>query len=88
MIIGNRRLEWRLERMMRVRGITTVIQLKELLDALAPEIVSQPQLYKLVRQLPNRLNMDLLLALTIALDCTVDDLIAVVDAEPAETGAE
>lgn len=88
MSIGNKHLEWRLEAMMAERHIDTVIALKERLDRIAPNVVSQPQLYKLVRQLPNRLNTDVLLALTIVLDCQVSDLLVVVDDAPAPPGAQ
>ncbi len=79
MKIGSRRIVWRLKDLMAQKGITTVADLKLRLDNVAETAVSQPQLYKIVRRMPARLNTLLLLTLTIVLECGVEDLLMIVD---------
>ncbi len=79
MKIGNRRMTWRLAELMRARKINTVQELHSRLAQVTTTAVSLPNMYKLVAQTPIRLNVTVLLALTIVLRCGVQDLLKVVD---------
>lgn len=64
---------WRLRVMMAERGITTVTELRRQLQAMGMEISTQ-QLSRVVNELPQRVNTDLLAALITLLRCTPNDL--------------
>lgn len=66
--------QWRLRQLMAERDM---FQTSELVPALAERgvILSREQVYRLVTQPPQRLSMDILVALCDILDCTPNDLI-------------
>lgn len=67
---------WRLRVMMAERGITTVTELHRRLEPLGVKISTQ-QLNRVVSEIPQRLNTDLLAALLTVLKCTPNDLLYV-----------
>lgn len=71
-------LRWRLRVMMAERNITTVTELGRRLKAAGVPMSSQ-QLTRVVAEMPQRLNTELLAALLTVLDCRVEDLIQVQD---------
>lgn len=71
-------LRWRLRVMMAERNITTVTELGRRLKAAGVPMSSQ-QLTRVVAEIPQRLNTELLAALLTVLDCRVEDLIQVQD---------
>lgn len=73
-------LRWRLRVMMSERGITTVTELGRRLQRLGVTMSSQ-QLNRIVTEMPQRLNTELLAALLTVLSCRVEDLIQI--EEPA-----
>lgn len=77
---------WRLRHLMAERGL---FQTSDLVPLLAERGValSREQVYRLVTQPPQRLNMDILVALCDILDCTPNDLIEpeVVNQQVAKT---
>lgn len=73
-------LRWRLRVMMSERGITTVTELGRRLQRLGVTMSSQ-QLNRIVTEMPQRLNTELLAALLTVLTCRVEHLIQI--EEPA-----
>lgn len=74
-------LHWRLRVMMAERKIKTVTELGRRLQALGVTLSSQ-HLTRLIDDLPQRLNTELLAALLAVLDCRLTDLIQVEESEP------
>jgi len=70
------RFTWRLEDRMHQSGIHSGAQLR---DALAGEGISlsTSQIHRLIKQRPERLNLEVLAALCHVCDCRVEDLISV-----------
>lgn len=91
--------EWRLREIMATRGIFSTTKLIPLLNERGIHL-SASQVYRLAAEKPERLNLQVLVALMDALDCSADDLIGKVavpagrrgtgtaDPAPAESGAE
>lgn len=77
-------LRWRLRVMMSERGVTTVTELGRRLQRLGVTMSSQ-QLNRIVTEMPQRLNTELLAALLTVLKCRVEDLIQI--EEPAAAPA-
>jgi DNA-binding Xre family transcriptional regulator len=75
---------WNLRTVMAERGM---FQTTDLIDPLARRDVelSSSQVYRLVVERPERLNLNVLMALLDILDCTMDDLIEPVAAASATT---
>jgi DNA-binding Xre family transcriptional regulator len=65
---------WRLREVMAERGILATAQLRPLLADRGVHL-SPSQVYRLVVDKPQRLNLRTLMALLDVLDCTMDDLI-------------
>lgn len=68
------RVYWQLREVMAERGVPSVAALRRLLKDHYP-LISEVQLGRVVGQLPERLNMGLLIALCHALECTPSDLL-------------
>lgn len=68
------RVYWRLREVMTERGVRSVAALRRLLKDHYP-FISEVQLGRVVGQLPERLNMALLIALCHALECSPGDLL-------------
>jgi len=68
------RVYWRLREVMAERGVPSVAALRRRLKDHYP-FISEVQLGRVVGQLPERLNMALLIALCHALECTPSDLL-------------
>lgn len=75
-------LRWRLRVMMAERKIKTVTELGRRLQALGVTLSSQ-HLTRLIDDLPQRLNTELVAALLTVLDCKLTDLIQVEEPEPS-----
>lgn len=75
-----KQIRWRLRVMMAERNITTATELGRRLTVLGVNISTQ-QLSRVVTEMPQRLNTELLAALMTVLDCEPNDLIEVRDAE-------
>lgn len=69
-------IEWQLRKLMAERGLYSTTDLAPLLEARGVHL-SATQVYRLVAQAPERLNMKVLAAVCDALDCSPADLIAV-----------
>jgi DNA-binding Xre family transcriptional regulator len=69
-------IEWNLRRLMAERGLYSTTDLQPLLRARGVEL-SATQVYRLVTQTPERLNMRVLAAVCDALECTPNELIEV-----------
>lgn len=69
-------VKWQLRKLMAERGMFQTTDLGRLL-AEHGVIVSREQVYRLVTSTPQRLNMEVLVALCTILDCTPNDLIRV-----------
>ncbi|MFB4307412.1 helix-turn-helix domain-containing protein [Actinomadura sp. GTD37] len=65
---------WRLREVMADRGMSTTAALRPLLAARGVDL-SPSQVYRLVVDKPERLNLRTLMALLDVLDCAMDDLI-------------
>ncbi|MDN5803385.1 MAG: helix-turn-helix transcriptional regulator [Microlunatus sp.] len=72
-------LEWKLREVMASRGLFATTDLMPLLEARGVRL-SATQVYRLVTQAPERLNMRVLAAACDALECTPAELIKVVPA--------
>lgn len=75
MMIG---YEWRLREQMAAAGLFSTTKLIPLLEERGVHL-SSSQVYRLVTDKPERLNLSVLVALTDILGCTADDLIVKVD---------
>lgn len=75
-------VEWRLRQVMAQRGLFATTDLMPLLQERGVNL-SATQVYRLVTQTPERLNMRVLAAACDALGCTADDLITVRATEQA-----
>lgn len=76
--------EWRLREIMATRGIFSTTKLIPLLNERGVHL-SASQVYRLAVEKPERLNLQVLVALMDALDCTADELIGKVSI-PAARG--
>lgn len=74
---------WRLRELMAQRGIFTAAQLAPHLAAHGVRL-SDSQVWRLVTGRPERLNLQVLVVLCEILDCTQNDLIERVEAQPAK----
>ncbi|WP_024366447.1 helix-turn-helix domain-containing protein [Arthrobacter sp. TB 26] len=81
--------EWRLREVMATRGLFSTTKLIPLLNERGIHL-SASQVYRLAAEKPERLNLQVLVALMDALDCNADDLIGkiVVPASRRVTGTE
>lgn len=70
--------EWRLREQMAAAGLFSTTKLIPLLEERGVHL-SSSQIYRLVTDKPERLNLSVLVALTDILKCTADDLIVKVD---------
>ncbi|PTT67779.1 helix-turn-helix domain-containing protein [Arthrobacter sp. HMWF013] len=66
--------EWRLREIMATRGLFSTTKLIPLLNERGVHL-SASQVYRLAAEKPERLNLQVLVALMDALDCTADELI-------------
>lgn len=83
-----RQFEWHLRRKLAERGIYKTTELVPLLAEQGVRL-SREQVYRLVTAAPQRLNIEVLDALCVILDCTPNDLIsftAVQVAQPTAVG--
>lgn len=78
-------ITWRLRTLMAERGMFKTTDLLEPLKA-EGVVLSREQVFRLVTQTPQRLNVEVLAALCTILDCTPSDLLVLeqVAARPAE----
>lgn len=76
------KIEWKLREVMASRGYFATTDLMPLLQARGVNL-SATQVYRLVTQVPERLNMRVLAAACDALDCTAADLVKVIRVEAA-----
>lgn len=76
---GDVGIEWKLREVMASRGLFATTDLMPLLEARGVHL-SATQVYRLVTQVPERLNMRVLAAACDALNCTPADLVQVVRA--------
>ena len=76
--------EWRLREIMATRGLFSTTKLIPLLNERGVHL-SASQVYRLAVEKPERLNLQVLVALMDALDCTADELIGKVSI-PAARG--
>jgi DNA-binding Xre family transcriptional regulator len=74
--------EWRLREVMATRGLFSTTKLIPLLNERGVHL-SASQVYRLATEKPERLNLQVLVALMDALDCTADDLIGKVQVPAA-----
>lgn len=81
MVVG---YEWRLREQMAAAGLFSTTRLIPLLQERGIHL-SASQVYRLVTDRPERLNLSVLVALMDILGCTADDLIAKVDLGRAVT---
>jgi DNA-binding Xre family transcriptional regulator len=79
----NKRFEWRLPIVMAERRIFKKSELHKLLTDIGIEI-STVHVGRIFKEMPDLLNTELLLALMQVLNCTLDDLIRVVDVTPGD----
>lgn len=81
--------EWRLREVMATRGLFSTTKLTPLLNERGIHL-SASQVYRLAAEKPERLNLQVLVALMDALDCSADDLIGKIDvpASRRETGTD
>jgi len=81
--------EWRLREVMATRGLFSTTKLIPLLNERGVHL-SASQVYRLAAEKPERLNLQVLVALMDALDCSADDLIGKIDvpAGRRETGTD
>lgn len=81
--------EWRLREMMAAKGLFATTKLVPLLRDRGIEL-SASQIYRLAAEKPERLNMQVLVALMDILECSADDLVRKVDlgAAAAVTGTD
>lgn len=79
--------EWRLREVMATRGLFSTTKLIPLLNERGIHL-SASQVYRLAAEKPERLNLQVLVALMDALDCSADDLIGKIEvtASRRETG--
>lgn len=82
--VRGRTITWRLEERMRVAKFASVLDLHEKLKKIDSKCVAYPSLARMISQPPARLNLRTLVALTVALDCSVADILDVGPAKPAE----
>lgn len=78
-MIADVTIDWKLREVMASRGMFATTDLVPLLEARGVHL-SVTQVYRLVTQVPERLNMRVLAAACDALDCTPADLVQVVRA--------
>jgi DNA-binding Xre family transcriptional regulator len=74
--------EWRLREVMATRGLFSTTKLIPLLNERGVHL-SASQIYRLAAEKPERLNLQVLVALMDALDCSADDLICKVSVPSA-----
>lgn len=81
--------EWRLREVMATRGLFSTTKLIPLLNERGIHL-SASQVYRLAAEKPERLNLQVLVALMDALDCSADDLIGKIKAPASrrETGTD
>lgn len=81
--------DWRLRELMASQGIFSTTKLSPLLEERGIHL-SSSQVYRLVTAKPERLSLNILVALMDILNCTADDLIARVDVgtAAARTGTD
>lgn len=79
-------VEWRIKPLMKDRGIRTVLQLRQRLEDEYGLMISQSQLYSVVRSRPARIRTDLLAALILLLDCPHEELFHVRREKNSEIG--
>lgn len=81
--------EWRLREVMATRGLFSTTKLIPLLNERGIHL-SASQVYRLAAEKPERLNLQVLVALMDALDCSADDLIGKIEvpAGRRETGTD
>lgn len=82
--------EWRLREIMATRGLFSTTKLIPLLNERGVHL-SASQVYRLAVEKPERLNLQVLVALMDALDCTADELIgkiAVPETRSRATGTD
>ena len=77
---------WHLRELMAVRGMFSTTDLRPLLSQRGVDL-SPSQVYRLVTEKPERLNMRTLMALLDILDCAMDELIEPVAAAGARRAA-
>lgn len=79
--------EWRLREVMATRGLFSTTKLIPLLNERGVHL-SASQVYRLAAEKPERLNLQVLVALMDALDCSADDLIGKIEVSVSrqETG--
>ncbi len=73
-----KRLRWRLDSLMRDRGIRTSSELQSRLKSIGMEL-SRAQVARVIAERPARINADLLDALINILDCSIGDLMVIED---------
>lgn len=81
--------EWRLREVMATRGLFSTTKLIPLLNERGIHL-SASQVYRLAAEKPERLNLQVLVALMDALECSADDLISKIQvpASRRETGTD
>lgn len=77
--------EWRLREVMATRGLFSTTKLIPLLNDRGIHL-SASQVYRLAAEKPERLNLQVLVALMDALDCAADDLIGKIDVPASQRG--
>ncbi len=82
--VQDRSIVWRLEERMRAAKFATVLDLHEKLKTIDEDCVAYPSLARMISQPPARLNLRTLVSLTIALDCSITDILDVGPANTAE----
>lgn len=85
MTMKAKEIRWRLRVMMAERNIKTVTDLGRRLNGIGLEISSQ-QLSRVVNDMPQRINTDLLAGLLTVLDCTPTDLFQVKERDAHSVG--
>ena len=78
--------DWRLREIMATRGLFSTTKLIPLLNERGVHL-SASQIYRLAAEKPERLNLQVLVALMDALDCSADDLICKVRTPSARSRA-
>lgn len=77
--------EWRLREVMATRGLFSTTKLIPLLNERGIDL-SASQVYRLAAEKPERLNLQVLVALMDALDCSADDLIGKIQVPASRRG--
>ena len=76
-VVQDRAISWRLAACMKAAGIASVRDLHEKIKTIDPESLDYSSVARMISQPPARLNLRMLVTLTIVLRCSVTDILDV-----------